>query len=114
MRLSHFIIAASLAGAVLAPASGFAASIIEGRKAWLRLNCYGCHGDNGGGGRAPSVWRRSAIEIRSAMFGARTAGGMRSYANVTSVRPTDFDNLAAYLASIGLPTEPKWHDWWRR
>lgn len=114
MRVMQFIIATSLAATVLAPASGSAASIIEGRKAWLRLNCYGCHGDNGGGARAPSVWRRSASEIRSAMFGAQGASGMRPYFGVPGVKPTDFDDMAAYLRSIGLPSEPTWHDWWRR
>lgn len=114
MRVLHFVIATSLAAAIAAPAPSSAASIIEGRKAWLRLNCYGCHGDDGGGARAPSVWRRSAAEVRSAMFGAFGASGMRSYVGVKGVKVTDFDDIAAYLGSIGLPTEPKWHDWWRR
>lgn len=110
MRLLHLIIAIPLAVAwTPVPAE----SIVEGRKAWLRFNCYGCHGDSGEGGRAPRVRGQNATNIRNAMRGDMGASGMPSYLEVPGVRPTDFADLSAYLRSIGTTQEPKWHDWWR-
>jgi mono/diheme cytochrome c family protein len=98
----------------MAPHGASAQNVIEGRKAWLRLNCYGCHGDSGEGARAPRVRGQDATNIRNAMRGDFGSSGMPSYLEVRGVKPTDFADLAAYLRSIGTTSEPKWHDWWRR
>lgn len=119
MRVLFPIIAITLSAALLSPAIAFAQeieTIVEGRKAWLRLNCYGCHGDNGGGGMGANIIVRGqrAINIQLAMGGALVASGMPSYLGVPNVRQSDYNDLAAYMRSIGTADEPKWHDWWRR
>lgn len=114
MRVCSLVAVILLFGADLTPDASRAQNIVEGRKAWLRLNCYGCHGDNGEGARAPRVIGQDATNIRKAMLGTKGASGMRSYLGVSEVRPTDFADMAAYLLTVGTPQEPKWHDWWRR
>lgn len=114
MRRLNPVIAILFAVTLLTPAAATAQNIIEGRKAWLRLNCYGCHGDNGGGARAPRVIGQDATNIRNAMRGDKGASGMPPYLTVPTVKPTDFADMAAYLNSVGTAGEPKWHDWWRR
>ena len=45
----------------LNPYTGDEEKIAEGRKLYLRWNCYGCHGSQGGGGMGPALndeeWR---------------------------------------------------------
>lgn len=80
----------------------------EGRRLYLKLNCAGCHGNAGGGGMGPPV-AREAEEVRAAVLNGE-GKGMRSYAGY--VNDTDIANLAAYLRSIGTPSEPKFTHWW--
>jgi mono/diheme cytochrome c family protein len=112
MRISHLVMVAALGAAVIAPASGRAASVTEGRKAWLKFSCYGCHGDNGGGGMGPNVRHEETGDVSEAMNGDARGEGMRSYKGIATA--IDAANIAAYLATIGTASEPKWHDWWRR
>jgi cytochrome c551 len=112
MRLSHLIIASCLAAPLMAPTGASAASVTGGRVAWLRLNCNGCHGDNAGGGMGPNIRGKESHDIYTAMTGDKRSGGMRSYVGVKEFLPTDPDDIAAYLATIGKLNEPKWHTWW--
>ncbi len=111
MRLVHFVIASAFAAAVMSPAPS-SAGPQEGRKAWLKLNCYGCHGNNGGGGMGPNVRNKEAGDVSEAMNGGEREGGMRSYAGLSIVGPNEATDIAAYLATIGKSTEPTWVDWW--
>jgi cytochrome c551 len=109
MRLLQFAIAVSVAAATLAPVTG-SAGVTEGRRAWLKYNCYGCHGNNGAGGMGPNVQQTEGQDVATAMFGDKVEGGMRDFTGIAS--STDAYNIGVYLLSIGTPSEPKWLDWW--
>ncbi|MGC4076355.1 MAG: cytochrome c [Rubrivivax sp.] len=81
----------------------------EGRRLYLKLNCYGCHGMAAGGGMGPKIVHAEYNDVAEVLKQGED-GGMRSYKSyVTTV---DINNIAAYLRSIGTPSEPKWRDWW--
>src|SRR5690606_42037447 len=50
------------------PFTGQPEAIQEGRKLYLKFNCYGCHGTMGGGGMGPSLidadWRYGAEDAK--------------------------------------------------
>ena len=81
----------------------------EGRRDFLKLNCYGCHGNNAGGGMAINIQHAGAGDIRDAVLNGEDTGmpSFRKY-----VTTTDIANIAAYLKSIGTKNEPKFFDWW--
>lgn len=87
----------------------------EGRRAWLKYNCYGCHGMRAGGGMGPRLAGEGG-EVQEAVLQGE-GGGMPSYTkyNITS---TDIYNLAAYLRTIQDPSqpptagEPVFMHWW--
>ena len=89
--------------------SGNLGPVGEGRRNFLKWNCYGCHGMNAAGGIGPNIQTKGSPEVREAMRNGRP-GGMPSFVQIAGV--ADMDNVAAYLASIGTPGEPKWVDWW--
>jgi cytochrome c551 len=111
MRLSQLAFIFLACAAALAP-NVAGAGVVEGRKAWLKLNCYGCHGDNGAGGMGPNVQRKEVGDVKEAMNGDAREGGMRSFVGIAGA--SDAADIAAYLATIGKANEPKWHDWWKR
>ena len=113
MRLIPTLIATVVAAAILAPAVSFAQSsaVTEGRRAWLRLNCYGCHGNNAVGGMGPNIQHSEFGDVSEAMRGDAREGGMRSFTGIA--KSNDAANIAAYLATIGTAREPKWLDWWK-
>ena len=81
----------------------------EGRRLYLQLNCYGCHGDRAAGGMGPNIVRAESGDVSEAVLQGED-GGMPHYrAYVTA---TDIANLTAYLQSIGSVNEPKFKDWW--
>jgi cytochrome c551 len=111
MRLSKlFILSALLSASLAAPAAN--AGVVQGRKAWLKYNCYGCHGDNAGGGMGPNIRHADSGDVREAMTGGAREGGMRSFVGIAA--PLDYLDITAYLATIGTKNEPTWHDWWKR
>ena len=81
----------------------------EGRRLFLKLNCYGCHGMYASGGMGPNIARAERGDVAEAVLRGEDHG-MPSYR--VYVSPRDIDNLAAYLASIGSADEPKFKDWW--
>lgn len=81
----------------------------EGRRLFLKLNCYGCHGMYATGGMGPNIVHADTDTVRAAVLGGR-AGGMPSFAAYVNDR--DIRRLAAYLQSIGSTVEPKFKDWW--
>lgn len=81
----------------------------EGRRLYLKLNCYSCHGMTPTGGMGPNIVHAEQGDVTEAVTRGED-GGMRSYkAYVTA---TDLANLTAYLRSIGTAAEPKFRDWW--
>ncbi len=113
MRLTRTLIAAGSLAATLAPAVGHAQlnAAGEGRRAWLRLNCYGCHGNNASGGMGPNIQHSEFGDVSEAMAGDAREGGMRSFTGIA--QSNDASNIAAYLATIGTAQEPKFFDWWK-
>ena len=102
-----------------APTGGKATSIlsahsdgdpIEGRKIFLRDNCYSCHGVRAGGGRCPSLREDPPNEsdVEDAVEEGRT-NGMPPFPNLTE---RDIENLAAYFESLGTRNEPTFTHWW--
>jgi mono/diheme cytochrome c family protein len=81
----------------------------EGRRLYLKLNCYSCHGDGAKGGMGPNIVRAEFGDV-SEVLRQGEDGGMPSYRSYVS--STDIGNLAAYLRSIGTVGEPKFKDWW--
>jgi mono/diheme cytochrome c family protein len=81
----------------------------EGRRLFLKYNCYSCHGMRAEGGMGPNIANRDIDTVRSAvMFGRE--GGMRSFADFLDEK--DVRRIAAYLKSIGTDKEPMFRDWW--
>lgn len=90
------------------PSAAVLSAAGEGRRAYLKYNCYGCHGMGATGAMGPNIVDE-ADEVSEAVWEGKD-GGMPSYRNI--VTTTDLANLAAYLRSIGTPSEPKFNDWW--
>jgi mono/diheme cytochrome c family protein len=109
MRLPRLLLAGFVIAATLAPAASFA-DAQQGRKAWMKYNCYGCHGNNAAGGMGPNIQHQGGGDVSEAMNGDAKEGGMRSYAGIATA--TDATNISTYLGTIGTPNEPKWLDWW--
>jgi cytochrome c551 len=82
----------------------------EGRRVYLRENCYGCHGGRGGGGMGPAF--RSDKPDQGDVSEAVRQGedeGMPAYPNLTTL---DIQNLTAYLRSLRTSAEPTFTHWW--
>jgi mono/diheme cytochrome c family protein len=103
----------------LAPATTAAAQAMksaldsagEGRRLFLKLNCYGCHGSFAGGAIGPNIVHATHGEVQFNVLNGND-GGMPSFSKY--VDDTDIDNLTNYLASIGTQDEPKFFDWWKK
>lgn len=93
-------------GTTATPAANITGPAAEGRRAFLKFNCAGCHGMAATGGMGPNIARED--EVEAVLEGED--GGMPSYRRI--VTSTDLTNLSAYLRSIGTPAEPKFVDWW--
>ena len=81
----------------------------EGRRQYLELNCYSCHGMRAQGGMGPNIVHAEAGDVREAVWQGEDSGmiSFKHYAN-----KVDLKNLAAYLKSIGTAKEPRFNDWW--
>lgn len=82
----------------------------EGRRAYMRLNCYSCHGNSAhGGAMGPSLVGK-ANEADVVYEG--DGHGMPGFQD--NLCPNDVAYLAAYLDSLGTDSEPKFTHWWER
>jgi cytochrome c551 len=81
----------------------------EGRRTYLKFNCYGCHGMSAAGGMGPKIIGKERGDVAEAMAKG-LEGGMPSYRLIAT--ELDATNLAAYLRSIGTRDEPVFNDWW--
>jgi mono/diheme cytochrome c family protein len=109
-------IAEPTAGAAPALASSSAARFddgdrINGRKVFLRENCYICHGGRAGGGMCPSLREDPPDEsdVRHAVEDG-TESGMPSYEG--RVSRDEMEDLAAYFESLRSAREPIFTHWW--
>ena len=84
---------------------------INGRKVFLRENCYICHGGRAGGGMCPSLREDPPDEsdVRHAVEDG-TESGMPSYEG--RVSRDEMEDLAAYFESLRSSREPTFTHWW--
>lgn len=115
MRIARFLCVLLLtgAGSGLAGAQTLTAAQ-NGRVAWFKWNCVGCHGDNAKGGMGPNVVGEDYSDVYEAvLLGDERDGGMINFAKTPyPPTPKDVSDIAAYLASIDKPGEPKFLVWW--
>jgi cytochrome c551 len=113
MRISLFGLAAGLmlgqSAALALDAAG------EGRRVFLRENCYGCHGGRTGGGMGPDL--RDEIAYAASVVGefvlnGSSDAGMPSYRG--KVTNQDIKNLSAYILTLRTPEEPTFTHWWEK
>ena len=83
----------------------------EGRRQFLKLNCYGCHGPFAEGSIGPPLAGVSRSEVAFNVMNGNE-GGMPSFADY--VDDTDIDNLTNYFAGIGTNNEWRFMDWWKK
>jgi hypothetical protein len=85
-------------------------SPIEGRRIYMRENCYVCHGGFAGGGMCPSLRdpRPQVDEVREVVQNG-TPNGMPPFPELTE---QDIQNLCAYMQSLRTPCEPTFTHWW--
>jgi mono/diheme cytochrome c family protein len=108
--------AAAFAGLLMAPTALMLSAHsddgdpIEGRKIFLRDNCYSCHGNRAEGGMCPNLRNdppdESDVE-KAVREGKET--GMPPFPDLTDV---DVRDLAAYFESLGTANEPTFTHWW--
>ena len=106
--------ASGLAPATVAAVQGMKTDLDsagEGRRLFLKLNCYSCHGMFAQGAIGPNIVHASQSEVQFNVLNGN-AGGMPSFKKY--VDDTDITNLTNYLASIGTKDEPMFMDWWRK
>ena len=85
-------------------------SPIEGRRIYMRENCYVCHGGFVGGGMCPSLRERRPgyDEVRQAVrYG--TPNGMPQFPELTD---QDIRNVATYFQTLRTNAEPTFTHWW--
>lgn len=87
-----------------------AATLVAGRRLFLRMNCAGCHGEHGGGGMGPSlrdpVWlygRRNSQIFDSIAHGR--GKGMPAWG--TRLPEAEIWKLVGYIKSLRTPREPE-------
>ncbi len=81
----------------------------EGRRAFMRMNCYSCHGMGGHGGAMGPSLVGEADEVAEAVSQGE-GEGMPAFKN--NLCPNDLANLTAYIRLLGTGTEPKFVNWW--
>jgi cytochrome c551 len=80
---------------------------INGRRLFLKMNCYGCHGGRGGGGMCPSL-RDGDVDEDAIEEG--TESGMPAFGDLLTER--EIEDLVAYIESMRTPQEPTFTHWW--
>jgi mono/diheme cytochrome c family protein len=106
-KLNNFGLAAGAALLLAATSVMALTPAQEGRRVYLRENCYGCHGGRAGGGMGPNL-RGEADDVSEAVRQGEE-GGMPAYPNLSSL---DIQRLEAYFRSIRTPAEPTFTHWW--
>lgn len=83
---------------------------VEGRRAFMRMNCYSCHGATGhGGAMGPSLVGVETGDVSEAVLHGE-GEGMPAFKNNLCAK--DIANLTAYLQLLGTGTEPVFVNWW--
>jgi mono/diheme cytochrome c family protein len=99
------VLMGAAAAAAFKPAGG---SAVNGRKLYLRENCYGCHGGRGGGGMCPSLRRDRPDDDSVIREGTPT--GMPAFGQ--RLTEQEIVDLIAYIQSLRTDAEPTFTHWW--
>jgi mono/diheme cytochrome c family protein len=83
---------------------------IEGRRIFVRENCYSCHGGFAGGGFCPSLREDPPDESDvEEVIEEGTENGMPPFPHL---KEEDIENLAAYFQTLRTRREPTFTHWW--
>jgi mono/diheme cytochrome c family protein len=99
------------------------AAAVEGRKLWLKYNCYSCHGMRAAGGMGPRLAGGESDEVAEVLIEGGEKGMPKYNFKRYPISQADIANLQAYLGSIDLsrpsqanpslnPREPYFMHWW--
>jgi mono/diheme cytochrome c family protein len=83
---------------------------IEGRRIYMRENCYFCHGGFAGGGMCPSL--REDPPDESDVEQVIEEGTENSMPPFPHLNEQDIENLAAYFQTLRTQREPTFTHWW--
>lgn len=84
---------------------------INGRKVFLRENCYICHGGRAGGGMCPSLRAdKPGLDDVMEVVLQGTSNGMPSFRGRVSTQ--EIRDLSAYIRSLRTAQEPTFTHWW--
>jgi len=84
---------------------------VNGRRVFLRENCYICHGGRAGGGMCPSFRDDPPDESDiDKVIEEGTESGMPSYRGRVTER--EIEDIAAYFESLRTAREPTFTHWW--
>ena len=81
---------------------------INGRKVFLKANCYICHGGRGGGGMCPSL--REDRPDDDDVIREGTSSGMPAFRGILTER--EISDVIAYIQSLRTSREPTFTHWW--
>jgi cytochrome c551 len=81
---------------------------INGRKVFLKANCYICHGGRGGGGMCPSL--REDRPDEDDVIREGTSSGMPAFKNILTER--EIADVIAYIQTLRTSREPTFTHWW--
>jgi mono/diheme cytochrome c family protein len=83
---------------------------IEGRRIYMRENCYICHGGYAGGAMCPSLReKRPDYEKVREVVRNGTPSGMPRFPELTD---QDIRNVATYFQTLRTCQEPTFTHWW--
>ena len=83
---------------------------IEGRRIYMRENCYVCHGGFAGGGMCPTLREDPPDESDvEKVIEEGTENGMPPFPHLNE---EDIENLAAYFQTLRTRREPTFTHWW--
>jgi mono/diheme cytochrome c family protein len=80
----------------------------NGRRLFLRENCYGCHGGRGGGGMCTSLRRDRPDDADVIREG--TENGMPAFGQRLTAQ--EINDLIAYIQTLRTNAEPTFTHWW--
>jgi mono/diheme cytochrome c family protein len=112
MKISPKVLATTTClGLLMSATAAFALGPAEeGRRVYMRENCYGCHGGRSGGGMGPQFRseRPDAGDISETLRKGE-GGGMPAYPHLTA---QDASDLSAYFRTLRTAAEPVFTHWW--
>jgi mono/diheme cytochrome c family protein len=84
----------------------------DGRRLYVELNCYLCHGFYGRGSEGPNLTGAEKGDVSEVLKQGSPERGMPSFKKYATT--ANISNITAYLGSLGTSKEPTWFDWWEK